>query len=118
MNAPEPPNPPEPPVAFESTRDLARKFHWQWFTLALLLPPVLTMLAMMSERPGDTPVLIAMSGSSVGGFVCGWLLARRLARTTGGRVLATLGFAVLFSVVIFGLCFAGCFAVAATTGKL
>lgn len=86
--------------------------------LALLLPPVLTMLAVMSDRPGDAPAFIAMGGSPVAGLLCGWLLARRLTQTTTGLVLATLGFGVLFGAVIFSLCFAGCFAAASAQGKL
>jgi hypothetical protein len=118
MSEPESQTPPERPVAFESTREPARKFHWPWFTFALLLPPVLTMLAVTAERPGDMPAFIAMGGSPVAGLVCGGLLARRVTRTTTGLVLATLGFTVLFGAVIFSLCFAGCFAVAAAKGKI
>ncbi len=105
-----------PPV--ESASVQPRKLHWPWFTLALVLPPVLTMLAITSEQRGDTAAFTAMWGSPVGGLICGWLLARRVTRTTTGRVLATLGFTVLFGAVIFCLCFAGCLAGAAAKGRL
>jgi len=110
----------EPPVTFEPsvTSIPARKLHWPVFLVALLLPPVLTMLAVMSDRPGDAPALIAMGGSPVAGLVCGWLLARRVTQTTTGLVLATLGFTVLFGAVIFSLCFAGCFAAASAKGQI
>lgn len=105
-------------LAVETPPAPPRRLNWLWFMVALLLPPVVTMLVMMSGKPGDASAFVAFGGSPMGGLVCGLLLARRVTRTTTGRVLATLGFTVLFGAVIFCLCFAGCLVGAAAKGRL
>ena len=112
MNGPNPEMPPANPPPAERPR-----FLLAWFTLALLLPPAATMLA-ISMGAGQPAAIIIMVSSPLAGFVCGFLVARRVARTTAGRILATLGFTVLFGALVYGLSFGGCMAVAALRGMI
>lgn len=105
MNSPNP----EPPVAFEPIPTASRKLHWPWFTLALLLPAVLT-FATAAAGAKDAPVACAFIGACLSGLVCGILLGRRLGKTTGVVILLSVIFVCIFAVLSFALCFGGCIA--------
>jgi hypothetical protein len=100
---------PEPPVAFEPPQTPARKFHWPWFTLALLLPAVLT-FATAAAGYKDSPVACAFIGAGVSGLVCGILLGRRIGQTTVATIVLSVVFIAVFAVAGFALCFGGCIA--------
>lgn len=103
MNIPNP----EPPIAFEPIPTPARKLHWPWFTIALLLPAALT-FATAAAGSQDAPVACAFIGAGLSGLVCGILLGRRLGKATGTVILLCVLFVVLFAVLSFALCFGGC----------
>ena len=110
MNAQENPPAPRPPVAFDPPQSPARKLHWPWFMLALLLPAVLTFTAAATKATGDTSAFCALFGSGASGLICGVLLGRKLGRSTGMMIVLSLVFIVVFAVVSFALCFGGCLA--------
>jgi hypothetical protein len=101
--------PPEPPVAFGPPQAPARKLHGLWFTLALLLPALLT-FATAAAGAKDAPVACAFIGACLSGLVCGILLGRRLGKTTGVVILLSVIFVCVFAVLSFALCFGGCIA--------
>jgi len=98
----------EPPVAFEPPPVApARSLHWPWFTLALLLPPIITW-ASAAAGWKDFPVACPFIGGGVAGLVCGILLGRRLGKTTQTVVLLSVLFIAVFAALSFALCFGGC----------
>lgn len=99
----------EPPLAFEPPSVPARKLHWPWFTLALLLPPIVTFAAAAAGWE-DFPVACPFIGGGIAGLVCGILLGRRLGKTTQGIVLLSVLFVIVFAALSFALCFGGCLA--------
>ena len=109
MNAPENQTSSEPPVAFEPPHKPARKLYWPWFTLALLLPAIIT-FATAAARCKDAPVACAFIGAGLSGLVCGILLGRRLTTNPGVAVVLSIVFICVFAVVSFALCFGGCMA--------
>lgn len=90
------------------------KIKWIWFWLALMAPPLLTLLSAhfmhstsSAANEGLSPA-IALLGGGAGGLACGILLGIKLGKTSGARV----GYAILFGpAMIFVsvlLCFFGC----------
>ena len=108
----------EPPVAFMPPQSHDYKLHWPWFTLALLLPAVLTFAVAATKATGDGAAFCALFGSGASGIVCGALLGRKLGRSTGMMILLGILFACVFAVVSFALCFGGCLAGAGLSGGL
>lgn len=99
----------QPPVAFEPIPTLSHKLHWPWFTLALLLPAVVT-FATATAGLKDAPVACAFLGAGFSGLVCGILLGRRLGKTTGLAIVLSVVLVCIFAVLSFALCFGGCMA--------
>src|SRR5438270_10292279 len=88
-------NPPEMPSAAPDSARPAIK--WLPFLLALLAPPLLTILAAVSlDHKGGAAVAIAFLGSGVGGIVCGAMLGRRFGTTPQSRI----GLGILFSIIM------------------
>lgn len=78
---------------------------WWIFFAVLMAPAVLTLLAAKSQ---DLWPVFTFAGSGVAGLYCGFWLAIRQCRTIPGKVLFGLILAVVFAVVSFALCCAGC----------
>ena len=79
------------------------------FSIALLAPALLTALAVsLGAKDGDTAPNIAMFGGTAGGIVCGIILGRSVGKTTPIRVLSSIIFVPIMSVVCIGLSCFGC----------
>jgi hypothetical protein len=100
--------PPEPisPNA-ESTSPPLPKINWLVFFILLLAPAVLTLFAASAKADG-LAVGCPLFGGGMAGIACGTILARRVGRTLGGKVLLGVVFAALLGLLSFGLGFAGC----------
>ena len=99
---------PEPPVAFEPPPvPPTRSLHWPWFTLALLLPPILTFA---TARAGSTdfPMICPFVGGGLAGLVCGILLGRKVGKTSSSVAGLSILFTIVFGGLSFALCFGGC----------
>lgn len=92
------------------------KIKWSWLLVALLLPPLLTMLsatmmhsfsAVDSSNEGVSP-FIGLIGGAIGGTVCGVMLGIKLGRTTGGRIGLSIIFTGILVVACITLCLVGC----------
>ena len=86
---------------------MARSLHWPWFTLALVLPPVLTFATAMAGWK-DFPVACPFVGGGIAGLVCGILLGRYLGKTPSAAAGFCVLFVLLFGALSFALCFGGC----------
>jgi hypothetical protein len=86
---------------------MKRRLHWPLFIVALLLPPVLTLLTAHAGWQ-NFPVACPFIGGGAAGIVCGILLGRRLGRTTQAVVILSIVFSLVFAAVCFALCFGGC----------
>lgn len=103
MNSSNPP-PIEPPQA---PAPIQHKVNWLIFFAALLAPPVLTLFAAMSKSDGAA-VACPLIGGGIVGIICGIMLARRVGRTQGSRVLLGFVFTAVFGFLSFALGFVGC----------
>src|SRR5262245_12891537 len=83
------------------------KINWLVFFILLLAPAVLTLLAASAKVDG-LAVGCPLVGGGIAGIVCGTMLARRVGRTSGSKILLGVVFAVLLGLLSFGLGFAGC----------
>ena len=81
--------------------------YWFLFTLALLLPPILT-FATAAAGLKEFPLACAFIGAGIAGLVCGVQLGRRFGKSTTYVVLLSILFVVVFGVLSFALCFVGC----------
>ncbi len=90
------------------------KINWWIFFGVFLAPPLLTMLVAFlgKEQPNEqlSPV-VAFFGGAVGGIASGVILALRLGKTTGARVLLGLLFSAVLAVVCITAISFGCLAV-------
>ncbi|HWD93217.1 MAG TPA: hypothetical protein VG938_12810 [Verrucomicrobiae bacterium] len=87
---------------------------WGIFFAVFLAPPLLTSIVAFvgQEEPNEQlSPLVAVFGGAVGGVVCGIMLALRLGKTSGARVLLGLLFSAVFAVVCITLSCFGCLAV-------
>ena len=105
-------NPPEllssePPTGPDCGRPALK---WLPFLLALLAPPLLTILATSLDNKGGAPIAIALLGSGVGGIVCGALLGRRFGSTPESRIGLGILFSVIMVVAVTGMSCCGCLA--------
>ena len=89
----------------------ASKFKWLIFLIALLAPAILTILAVsLGAKQGDTAPTISMLCGTVGGIVCGIILGCRVGKSTPIRVVLSIVFAAIMSVVCIGMSCFGCLA--------
>ena len=98
-------DPPPVPSDASSAGPGKARGGWWFFFAVLVAPAVLTLLAAKSE---DLWPVFTFAGSGVAGLYCGFWLAIRQCRTIPGKVLIGLILAVVFTVVSFALCCAGC----------
>src|ERR1700743_3651847 len=101
---------PKPPI--HSRRPL--KFHWWFFPIALLAPPVLTLLTALGTRsnahqPRDptAPLAVAFLGAITGGIICGLMIGLQC-KSPAARILVSLAMIVVMFCVCLVLCCAGC----------
>lgn len=88
-----------------------RKINWLLFLLALLAPPLLTVLAAMgSARNSGLPVATGLLAGGLGGIISGAMLGWRVGSTTPIRVALGIVFAGVLSVVCIGMSCFGCMA--------
>ena len=106
MNS-QPPLPPSLPDDAPGRRPARPPFPAVLFYAALLGPPILTFLAVLSRNDGLT-IGVALIGSGLGGLVCGAMLGQRVAQTTAGKVLFSILFVCLFCGAILTMSFFGC----------
>lgn len=107
MNVPKP----TPSVAEEPPSRY--KINWWIFFAALLAPPLLTLLvAFLGSGNSNEQVspMIAFFGGAAGGIASGIMLALRLGRTTGTRILLGILFSAGFAIVCVTLSCFGCLA--------
>lgn len=101
-----PPAEPSPvPPSDPSGSDRSR-FRVGWAFLAVLLAPAL--LTMLSSGHDQAQPFFTFVGSIAAGLVCGYWLSFRVCRTMAGRILAGVPLALVFTVVSFAGCCAGC----------
>ncbi len=96
-----------PPVTSDASsagQGKARGGWWIFFAV-LMAPALLTLLAAKSK---DLWPIFTFAGSGVAGLYCGFWLAFRQCRTIPGKFLIGLILSVVFTVVSFALCCAGC----------
>ncbi len=91
------------------------RIKWRWFWLALLAPPVLTLLSALLMRLAaptanneSVSPFIALVGSAGGGIAGGIIVGLKRGETIPERVLTSIACAVAFSVLCLILSFAGC----------
>jgi hypothetical protein len=84
-----------------------RKTNWLIFFGLLLAPAVLALLAASAKADG-LAIACLLVGGSLAGITCGTMLAKKMGRTHGNKILLGVMFAVLLGSLSFGLGFAGC----------
>jgi hypothetical protein len=78
---------PPPPGAARSL-DPGQRISWPWFFVCLFTPVLLTMITVrLPSQAGGSFLLIALYGGPVSGIICGAMLARRLGRTDGTKIM-------------------------------
>ena len=98
-------DPPSVPLDSSSAGPGKARGGWWIFFAVLMAPTILTLLTAKSE---DLWPVFTFAGSGVAGLYCGFWLAIRQCRTIPGKFLIGLILAVVFTVVSFALCCAGC----------
>jgi hypothetical protein len=92
------------------------KIRWLWFWLALLGPPVLTMLTAMfmheftsgsASNEGVSPV-VALIAAATGGIACGIIMGLKMGKDIPARVGIAIATAIPMSLLCLFLCFLGC----------
>jgi hypothetical protein len=98
-----------PPLNVARPLDTNQKISWPWFFVILFLPVVLTMLtARLPAQAGGLAALISLCGGPVSGIICGAMLARRLGRTEGTKIVFGIVLIPTMVVVCVALNFFGC----------
>ena len=99
--------------AGSSQNTLGRRFPWLWFFLVLVAPAILNfVLALFAANSNEAVTLIlglTFVGSLAAGIASAILLVRwKKGELSSAGVPSVFAFSILFSVVSFALCFAGC----------
>ena len=102
----------------ETPRMLARrKLHWSMFWLVFLSTPaaVISLPVILKHFPqlnvmNDYGLFSAASSLLAGSFAAAFILARLRSTTTAQLIVRTLGFGLLFTVLLGAISFAGCMA--------
>lgn len=81
--------------------------NWWIFFAVLLTPAVLALLGSLQKIDG-LAVASPLIGGPIAGIICGILLARRIGRTTSGRIGLGFLFVALMGFLSFVLGFTGC----------
>ena len=92
------------------------KIKWRWFWLALLAPPVLTMLSALVMQlawpamAGNEPIspVVAFSVSIIGGIASGIIIGIKRGQTKSERIINSIVCSIVFSIVCLVLSIAGC----------
>ena len=90
-----------------TVRPATYKINWLLFWIVLLAPAAVAFLASLANFEGIA-VFSPIFGGLIAGNVCATVLARRMGRTRGSKILLGMLFSVLLSALSFGLGFAGC----------
>jgi hypothetical protein len=81
------------------------------FLIGLLAPAILTILAVsLGAKEGNTAPTIAMLCGTVGGIVCGIILGWQVEKSTPTRIVLSIVFSAIMSVVCIGMSCFGCLA--------
>ncbi len=94
-----------------------RKLHWWMFWFVFLSTPVaiISLPVILKHFPEidlmkDYGLFEAASSLVAGSFASAFIFARLRSTTTAQLILRTLGFGLLFTVLLGGISFAGCMA--------
>jgi ABC-type nitrate/sulfonate/bicarbonate transport system permease component len=93
-----------------------KKMSWRWFMVALLSPPLLTLIsaALMrfvfasQETNEEVSALIGFLGGVIGGIVCGVMIGARASQDFAARIMVSIFCVPVMVIVCITLCCFGC----------